>query len=123
MILSNFAAEMTKYNTYTLKNGLRVIHLPSASQVVYCGYQIAAGTRNELPGEEGLAHFCEHLTFKGTERRNALQIINALEGVGGELNAFTNKEDTDFENDRCLGLVPNDSNLSVWHGAHTGLPR
>jgi len=66
------------------------------SQVVYCGYQIAAGTRNELPGEEGLAHFCEHLTFKGTERRNALQIINALEGVGGELNAFTNKEDTVF---------------------------
>ena len=85
---------MTKYNTYTLENGLRVIHLPSASQVVYCGYQIAAGTRDELPGEEGLAHFCEHMTFKGTERRHALQIINALEGVGGELNAFTNKEDT-----------------------------
>ena len=85
---------MTNYNTYTLENGLRVIHLPSASQVVYCGYQIAAGTRDELPGEEGLAHFCEHMTFKGTERRHALQIINALEGVGGELNAFTNKEDT-----------------------------
>ena len=87
---------MTKYNTHTLKNGLRIIHLPSASQVVYCGYQIASGTRNELPGEEGLAHFCEHMTFKGTERRNAIQIINALEGVGGELNAFTNKEDTVF---------------------------
>ena len=85
---------MTKYNTYTFENGLRVIHLPSASQVVYCGYQIAAGTRDELPGEEGLAHFCEHMTFKGTERRHALQVINALEGVGGELNAFTNKEDT-----------------------------
>ena len=87
---------MTKYNTHTLKNGLRIIHLPSASQVVYCGYQIASGTRNEFPGEEGLAHFCEHMTFKGTERRNAIQIINALEGVGGELNAFTNKEDTVF---------------------------
>ena len=87
---------MTKYNTYTFENGLRVIHLPSASQVVYCGYQIAAGTRDELSGEEGLAHFCEHMTFKGTERRHALQIINALEGVGGELNAFTNKEDTVF---------------------------
>ena len=87
---------MTKYNTHTLKNGLRIIHLPSASQVVYCGYQIAAGTRNELPGEEGMAHFCEHMTFKGTKRRNAIQIINALEGVGGELNAFTNKEDTVF---------------------------
>ena len=87
---------MTKYNTYTLKNGLRIIHLPSVSQVVYCGYQIAAGTRDEGPQEIGLAHFCEHMTFKGTERRNALQIINALEGVGGELNAFTNKEDTVF---------------------------
>ena len=87
---------MTKYNTYTLKNGLRIIHLPSPSQVVYCGYQIAAGTRNESSGEKGIAHFCEHMTFKGTERRNAIQIINALEGVGGELNAFTNKEDTVF---------------------------
>ena len=85
---------MTKYNTYTFDNGLRVIHLPSVSQVVYCGYDIAAGTRDEMPGEEGLAHFCEHMTFKGTARRHALQIINALEGVGGELNAFTNKEDT-----------------------------
>ena len=64
--------------------------------MVYCGYQIAAGTRNESSGEEGIAHFCEHMTFKGTERRNAIQIINALEGVGGELNAFTNKEDTVF---------------------------
>lgn len=87
---------MTKYNTHTLKNGLRLIHLSSDSQVVYCGYQIAAGTRDERSGEEGLAHFCEHMTFKGTKRRNALQIINALEGVGGELNAFTNKEDTVF---------------------------
>lgn len=87
---------MTNYNTFTLDNGLRVIHLPSSSQVVYCGYQIAVGTRDELPGEEGLAHFCEHMTFKGTERRHALQVINALEGVGGELNAFTNKEDTVF---------------------------
>ena len=87
---------MTGYNTFTLDNGLRVIHLPSSSQVVYCGYQLAVGTRDELPGEEGLAHFCEHMTFKGTERRHALQVINALEGVGGELNAFTNKEDTVF---------------------------
>ena len=85
-----------KYNTAILQNGLRVIHLPSASAVVYCGYQIAAGTRDEQPGEEGLAHFCEHVTFKGTSRRNALQIINCLEQVGGDLNAFTNKEDTTF---------------------------
>ena len=85
---------MAKYNTYTLENGLRIIHLPSNSQVVFCGYDIAAGTRDELSGEEGLAHFCEHMSFKGTARRNAIQIINAIEGVGGELNAFTNKEDT-----------------------------
>ena len=85
-----------QYNTTTLPNGLRIIHRPSTSPVVYCGYQIAAGTRHEQPGEEGLAHFCEHVTFKGTERRNALQIINALEKLGGELNAFTNKEDTTF---------------------------
>ena len=87
---------MAKYNTHTLPNGLRIIHLTSTSRVVYCGYQIAAGTRNELVGEEGMAHFCEHMTFKGTEKHNAIQIINALEGLGGELNAFTNKEDTTF---------------------------
>ena len=83
-----------KYNTATLPNGLRIIHLPSTSPVVYCGYGIKAGTRNELQGEEGVAHFCEHTTFKGTEHRRAWHIINCLETVGGELNAFTNKEDT-----------------------------
>ena len=83
-----------QYNTYTLDNGLRIIHLPSDSQVVYCGYQINAGTRNEEPGEEGLAHFCEHVTFKGTERRKAWHILNCLESVGGDLNAYTNKEGT-----------------------------
>ena len=83
-----------KYNTSTLPNGLRIIHLPSTSQVVYCGFGINAGTRNELPGEEGVAHFCEHTTFKGTSHRKALTIMNCLETVGGELNAFTNKEDT-----------------------------
>ena len=83
-----------KYNTYTLDNGLRIIHLPSDSKVVYCGYQINAGTCNEEPGEEGLAHFCEHVTFKGTERRKAWHILNCLESVGGDLNAYTNKEGT-----------------------------
>ena len=83
-----------KYNTYTLSNGLRVIHLPSTSPVVYCGYEIAAGTRDEQPGEEGLAHFVEHVTFKGTARRRSMQILNTLERVGGDLNAFTQKEDT-----------------------------
>lgn len=83
-----------EYNTTTLPNGLRIIHLQSASPVVFCGYEIAAGTRHENAGEEGLAHFCEHTTFKGTARRSAVQIINVLERVGGDLNAFTNKEET-----------------------------
>ena len=86
----------SSYNTCKLPNGLRIIHLPSTSQVVYCGYQIAAGTRDEEPGDEGLAHFCEHVTFKGTVKRTSLQIVNSIEQVGGELNAFTNKEDTVF---------------------------
>lgn len=82
------------YNTATLSNGLRIIHRPSKAQVVYCGYQINAGTRDEKPGEEGLAHFCEHATFKGTARRKAWHVINSLENVGGDLNAYTNKEGT-----------------------------
>ncbi len=89
---TTFAA--MNYNTLTLPNGLRIIHLPSASPVVYCGYQIQAGSRNELPGEEGLAHFCEHVTFKGTARRRAWHILNNLESVGGDLQAYTTKEST-----------------------------
>ncbi|WP_314826880.1 pitrilysin family protein [Segatella baroniae] len=82
------------YQTFTLDNGLRVIHRPDSSPIVYCGYQINAGTRDEKPGEEGLAHFCEHTTFKGTSRRKAWHVLNGLESVGGDLNAFTTKEDT-----------------------------
>lgn len=82
------------YNTHTLSNGLRIIQLPSASPVVYCGYAVAAGTRDEQPGHEGMAHFCEHITFKGTERRSSMKILGYLESVGGDLNAFTNKEET-----------------------------
>ena len=79
-----------------LPERLRLVTVPSASQVAYCGIAVHAGTRNETPQEQGLAHFCEHLSFKGTQRRSAVQIINAIEGLGGELNAFTNKEDTVF---------------------------
>ena len=85
-----------EYNTAQLPNGLRIIHLPNTSKIVYCGFQIKAGTCNEQPGYEGLAHFCEHVTFKGTAHRNAFAIINRLEKLGGDLNAFTNKEDTVF---------------------------
>lgn len=83
------------YNTHTLANGLRIIHLPSVQPVVYCGYAVGAGTRDEELGrEEGMAHFCEHITFKGTERRSSMKILGHLESVGGDLNAFTNKEET-----------------------------
>lgn len=85
---------MTRYQTAVLDNGLRIIALPTASPVVYCGYQLNAGTVNELPGEEGIAHFCEHVTFKGTTRRTAIDVIQCLEQVGGDLNAFTTKTDT-----------------------------
>ena len=70
--------------------------MPNNSKIAYCGYQIKAGTRNEKPGDEGLAHFCEHVTFKGTQTHTSTAIINKLESVGGDLNAFTNKEDTVF---------------------------
>ena len=85
---------MTRYQTAVLDNGLRIIALPTASPVVYCGYQLNVGTANELPGEEGIAHFCEHVTFKGTTRRTAIDVIQCLEDVGGDLNAFTTKTDT-----------------------------
>ena len=84
------------YNITTLPSGLRVIHQRSESAVIYCGIAVAAGARNEAEGEEGLAHFCEHLTFKGTRRRTAVQLLNTIEGVGGELNAYTGKEVTVF---------------------------
>lgn len=82
------------YNTATLDNGLRVIQRAADSNIVYCGYAIKAGTRDEEEGEEGLAHFCEHASFKGTTHRTATQVIQALESLGGELNAYTNKEST-----------------------------
>lgn len=81
-------------HTYTLANGLRVIYEQTDSPVVYCGYVMRVGTRHEQPAESGMAHFIEHLTFKGTQRRRAWQISNGLERVGGELNAYTTKQET-----------------------------
>ncbi len=84
----------SQHTTATLPNGLRIIHTPSPTSVVYCGYAIDAGTRDELPQELGMAHFVEHMLFKGTTRRRAWHILNRMENVGGDLNAFTNKEET-----------------------------
>ena len=82
------------YNEYTLPNGLRIIHEPTLSKVAYCGFAIDAGTRDEAEDEQGMAHFVEHLIFKGTEKRKAWHILNRMENVGGDLNAYTNKEET-----------------------------
>lgn len=82
------------YNTHTLPNGLRIIHAPSPTKVAYCGFAVDAGTRDEREDEQGMAHFVEHLIFKGTEKRKAWHILNRMENVGGDLNAYTNKEET-----------------------------
>jgi len=82
------------YQTHTLNNGLRIIHQPSESNISYCGFAINVGTRNEQSGEEGMAHFVEHMLFKGTRKRKTHHIVNRMENVGGELNAYTTKEET-----------------------------
>ncbi len=84
----------SEYQLYTLNNGLRVAHLKTPSTLlVHCGFVILAGSRNdeEIPG---VAHFLEHMFFKGTQRRKTIHVLNHLEVVGGELNAFTTKEIT-----------------------------
>ena len=85
---------MEEYFTHTLPNGLRMVHLPIETPVSYCGYAVNAGTRDEGANERGLAHFVEHMLFKGTEHRKAWHILNRMETVGGELNAYTTKEET-----------------------------
>lgn len=82
------------YQTHTLPNGIRLIHKPDNSEVTYCGLAINAGSRDESEQELGMAHFVEHMLFKGTTKRRSGHIINRLEHVGGELNAFTSKEET-----------------------------
>ena len=79
-----------------LRNGLRLLHIPTASPISHFGILIDAGTRDEPAQHPGLAHFVEHTIFKGTEKRNAYRVINRLESVGGDLNASTSKEETDF---------------------------
>ena len=82
------------YETYTLTNGVRLIHKPDNNEVSYCGIVINTGSRDENENEHGMAHFIEHMLFKGTAKRRSGHIINRLENVGGELNAFTSKEET-----------------------------
>ena len=84
---------MSEYQIYTLPNGIRIAHKQvSSTQVVHCGIMFDIGSRDELPHQAGLAHFWEHMAFKGTKKRKSYHIINSLESVGGELNAYTTKE-------------------------------
>lgn len=85
---------MAEFETYTLSNGIRGIHRQVRSGVAHCALVVNAGCRDELKGEYGIAHFTEHALFKGTERRKAYQVNCRLENLGGELNAYTTKEDT-----------------------------
>ncbi len=79
---------------HTLPNGLRLVHVNTANQVAWCGLAVNAGSRDENEGHYGLAHFVEHTIFKGTTHRRAWHILNRMERVGGELNAYTTKEGT-----------------------------
>ena len=81
---------------HNLPNGVQIVHRKTTSPVVYVGIMIGAGTRHELPNENGMAHYIEHCVFKGTEHYTARQIINHIEGIGGEINAYTTKEETTF---------------------------
>lgn len=82
------------YSTFTFPCGLRLVHQTSSTPVAYCGYAVDCGTRDELEEESGMAHYVEHMLFKGTHKRKAWHILNRMEAVGGDLNAFTNKEET-----------------------------
>ncbi len=86
-------SELT-YSQHKLSNGIRLVHRLTYSQVAHCAVTINVGSRDEEKDEEGIAHFIEHCLFKGTNKRKSFQILNRIDGVGGELNAFTTKEET-----------------------------
>ncbi len=100
------------YQTHTLSNGIRLVHKQTDSLVAHCGLTINAGSRDEQKNEQGLAHFIEHLIFKGTHKRRAHHILSHMENVGGEINAYTAKEDTCIyasfmhkQYGRCMDLI------------------
>ena len=93
----HFCKQMNNDTSYhTLPNGLQIVHRPTTSPVAYVGIMVGTGTRYEQPQENGMAHYIEHCVFKGTQHYTARQIINHIEGMGGEINAYTTKEETTF---------------------------
>ena len=88
---------MSEIHLVTLPNGIRIVHKETAStKIVHCGFIIDIGSRDETYNEQGIAHFWEHMAFKGTNKRKAFHILNRLDSKGGELNAFTTKEKISF---------------------------
>ncbi len=83
-----------EYQIHNLYNGIRLVHCPGSGSVAHCGLIVNAGSRDEKDHERGLAHFIEHVFFKGTKKRRAYHILSRLDDVGGELNAYTTKEET-----------------------------
>ena len=88
--------ENTQTFYHNLPNGVKIVHRWTPSPVAYIGVMVGAGTRDELPEENGMAHYIEHCVFKGTNHHSARQIIHSIEGIGGEINAYTTKEETTF---------------------------
>jgi len=85
---------MTVFQTHVLSNGIRLVHLHTDSPVAHCGLMINTGSRDEKPEQHGVAHLLEHMLFKGTQKRKSYQILSRMEDVGGEINAYTTKEET-----------------------------
>lgn len=108
---------------FTLPNGIRCIHKRVRSSVAHCALTINAGSRDELPGEHGIAHLAEHAIFKGTEHRRAFHINSRLENLGGELNAFTTKEDTTVHATTLRGDFPKAAELIADVVFHSTFPR
>ncbi len=100
------------YNYHTLSNGIRLIHRQKPGQIAHLALMVNTGSRDELSHEYGLAHLIEHMIFKGTKKRKAYHVLSRLENVGGELNAYTTKEETclhasflNVHTDRSLELL------------------
>jgi len=83
-----------KLNIHEFENGIRLVHQPSTSLVAHFGFIVLTGSRDEEEEEHGMAHFIEHVIFKGTKTRRNYHILSRMEDVGGEINAYTTKEET-----------------------------
>ena len=95
-MICNFVTSLEKmdYEVYHLPNRIRVIHARVPNLVAHMGLIMGTGSRDELEHEHGMAHFIEHMVFKGTRKRKAYHILSRMEDVGGEINAYTTKEET-----------------------------